>query len=117
MGEPKTRLTPKEREAWLLKRIQEEPGGFVDVCNSAFVDDYIEATGASFRPTMYGAFKCAQLGRDLSRMATKGIRRLKRSRTSLGDMGSGMGFPRWVWSYRVNPLWTATGLAALEHPQ
>lgn len=108
------RMSPKDRETWLLRRIQEEPGQIVDVCNQQFVDDYVDATGARHRPTMYGAVKCAQLGRDLSRMATRWGPSLKRARTSLGDMGTGMGFPRWVWSYRVHPAWTDAGRAALQ---
>lgn len=108
-----TRMTPKEREDWLIDRIQREPGKMVDVCNSDFVDDYVEATGATARTVMWGAKKCPQLGRDLSRMATRWGACLKRSRTSLGDMGTGMGFPRWVWAYRVHPAWTDEGFSRL----
>lgn len=101
----KVRMTPKAREDWLIKRIQQEIGACVDVLNNDFVRDYIEAAGANYRETMWGAPKCPQLGKDLSRMATEWGARLKRSRTSLGDMGTGLGFPRWVWSYRVSPYW------------
>lgn len=96
------RMKPDARERWLLSRIAEEPGGLVDVCNRDFVDDYIEATGASFRAVNYGAHKCPQLGRDLSRMASR--RDLRRRRFGIEGM-TGLGFPRWVWSYsvRYNP--------------
>lgn len=107
------KLTKAQREAWLLERIQKEPGGMVDICNQDFVDDYIGAAGAIFRPRMWGAHKCAQLGRDLSRMATRRGPSLKRSRTSLGDMGTGLGFPRWVYSYCVHPHWSDAGRDAI----
>lgn len=91
-------MKPADRYNWLVDYIAEERAP-VDVLNRDFVDAYIEATGASFKAVMYGAHKCPQLGRDLSHLAE--VRRLRRYRTGLGDMGSGMGFPRWVWSYRL----------------
>jgi hypothetical protein len=96
-------VKPSDRRKWIIKRIAQEPGGVVDVCNNDFVRDYIDATGASYRETMWGAPKCPQLGRDLSRMALRFPKPLKRARTGLWNM-AGLGFPRWVWSYRVRPV-------------
>lgn len=99
------RMRPTDRQEWLFERVEAEHGGAVDVCNQAFVDDYIAATGAAYRPTMWGAFKCPQLGRDLSLLARK--KYLKRGRVGLWNMG-GMGFPRWVWVYRLSPWYRET---------
>ena len=46
----------------------------------------------------YGADKCLQLGRDLSFLARRGV--LVRHRASVTGV-AGMGFPKWVWSYRL----------------
>lgn len=70
----------------------------VDVLDQAFVDDYLDATGAVHSVMMYGAHKCPSLGRDLSSMALKGF--LNRGRVGLPGM-SGEGFPSWVYSYRL----------------
>jgi len=70
----------------------------VDVCDANFVFAYVQATGAKSKPMMYGADRCRQLGRDLTEMHKR--KRLRRHRTGLGDMHS-MGFPSWVWSYRL----------------
>ncbi|WLJ71218.1 hypothetical protein [Sphingomonas phage Birtae] len=69
-----------------------------DVLSRDFVDAYIEATNAAFRPTAYGAYKCPMLGRDLAEMVEEG--RLRRTRIGIEGL-AGMGFPRWVWSYRI----------------
>lgn len=89
-----------EREAWLVAHVLAVPGG-ADVCNRDFVDAYIEATGAAYRGTHYGAYKCRMLGSDLARLVKQ--RRLSRSRTGIQGM-AGMGFPRWVWLYRKPKL-------------
>lgn len=90
-------MKPYAREAWIIAYLEEQKDA-VDVLNADFVQDYILATDASFRVQMYGAHKCPQLGRDLSRLAAQ--RRLKRARTPIEGM-AGMGFPTWVWSYRL----------------
>lgn len=77
----------------LLKR------GGVDILDSAFVDAYIEATEAPHTPTNWGAYKCPQLGRDLSKMYEMGI--LRRTRVGLSSGAWQPGFPKWVWSYRL----------------
>jgi len=90
-------MKPSERHAWILRYIAEvEPHG-VDVLNSAFVDAYVEATGANVRIMLWGANKCAQLGRDLTTMFHS--RQLKRGRVGLGGNWQ-PGFPKWVWSYK-----------------
>jgi|GEM_PF-2192695 len=95
-------MKPAERYDWIenfLRVAQRRLGTVrytVDICDSYFVDAYIKAVKCTFQPTMFGAYRCRQLGRDLSHMAK--VRRLKRHRSGLGDMRS-MGFPSWVWSY------------------
>lgn len=74
----------------------------VDVLNRDFVDHYVEKTGASFYAMPYGAAKCPSLGSTLSRMEREGA--LIRHRTGLEGMG-GMGFPKWVWTYRLTRHW------------
>ncbi len=92
-----------ERHIWLMQYINRraELSGYRegwDVLNAYFVVDYIEATNAKFDPMPYGAHKCAQLGRDLSELAARGM--LQRHRTGIEGM-AGMGFPKWVWSYKL----------------
>ncbi len=69
---------------------------WVDVLNSDFVDDYLEATGAAFSPMMYGAHRCKQLGKDLAGLYKLG--KLRRHTTGIEGL-AGMGFPRWVYAY------------------
>lgn len=73
-----------------------EENRFVDVLNSDFVDAYITAVHAKFKPTNWGAHKCPQLGLDLSSMAR--FSALKRSRIGL-SVNWQPGFPKWVWTY------------------
>ncbi|WOI47704.1 hypothetical protein [Acidovorax sp. BLS4] len=88
-----------ERYSWIEQWLAQQLLGYsVDVLNREFVDAYAEATGAPVQVMPYGADKCRQLGRDLSWMAAQG--RLLRCRTGLCGM-AGMGFPRWVWTYRL----------------
>jgi len=97
------KLLPKsQRHDWLLIEICEEGYGWsVDVVNRDFVRAYCDATNAPHDVMPYGADKCAMLGRDMSEMHTKGL--LTRGRTGIEGMG-GMGFPRWVFSYRPSAL-------------
>jgi hypothetical protein len=87
------RLSKRERHNWLLVYMLDEPG-WLDVLNSYLVDDYQEGTGVSVDVMPYGANKCRQLGVDLAELASLGY--LTRSGMA------GMGFPRWVWSYRLS---------------
>jgi hypothetical protein len=93
-------MKPEQRRDWIeaFMRGNNQARGGVDICDAAFVDAYTEATNAPYSVTMYGANKCRMLGRDLSIMAGAGV--LRRSRIGLDGM-AGMGFPRWVWSYRL----------------
>lgn len=94
---PGTKLLPQHaRWQVLLKLAQQER--HLDVLNRAAVDDYVEATGASVLVMPYGADKCARMGRDLAAMHKAKL--LVRHASGLQGM-SGMGFPRWVWSYRL----------------
>ena len=91
-------MRPAERYDWLEEAIRREPGHTVDILNRDFVDDYIAATGATHMIAPYGANWCPQLSRDLLAMNRAGL--VRRHRVGLQGM-AGMGFPRWVWSYRI----------------
>jgi hypothetical protein len=88
-----------DRLNWLtdaIKRYQTHDA--VNVLNSAFVDEYTEATGAKFEPVMWGANKCPQLGRDLKALYDQ--RLVYRFRVGLSGNWQ-PGFPKWVFSYRL----------------
>lgn len=105
-------MRPADRHHWILGYLRDsEP--FVDVLNSDFVDAYLEATRASCYPMPYGAHKCPQLGRDLSTMHQQG--RLARSRVGI-DL-AGMGFPKWVYVYRLAPDHNPSPLPRGDHAQ
>lgn len=89
-------MKPSDRHAWIAQYLRGTK--WVDVLHQAFVDAYIQATGAPARTMPYGADKCAQLGRDLSAMEADGV--LDRTRSSITGL-AGQGFPKWVWSYRL----------------
>lgn len=96
-------MTPAARQQWILEYLKSRSISTpyaVDVCNAYFVDDYLDATNARCAVQPYGAAKCPTLGRDLSLMHARGI--LTRSRVGLSDM-RWMGFPSWVYSYKVKP--------------
>jgi hypothetical protein len=93
-------MLPIDRYAWLLEYMTKHPGDTFDVCKSDFVDDYIRECRPSKVAYMpYGAHKVPQLGRDLSQLYLWEL--LKRNSVGLGDMGSGLGFPRYVYAYRL----------------
>lgn len=100
------KMKPEDRYQWIVNYLRGEGDGkgVVDICDCVFVEAYIEATGAKFTPTNYGAPKCPQLGRDLKEMHDSYI--LRRTREGLQGM-AGMGFPTWVWSYRLYKAWLA----------
>lgn len=85
----------EDRKNWLLGEASKEP--FIDVLNRYFVDDYISATGATADPMPFGADRCRQLGRDLSRMYRSGLL----TREVCGLRGMEWGFPKWVYVYRL----------------
>lgn len=97
-------MKPADRFEWIDRYLRENGAAkaAVDICDTMFVESYIEATNARHAVQMYGAPKCPQLGRDLAAMAK--AYRLKRQHIGLEGMG-GMGFPTWVWSYRIHPVW------------
>lgn len=88
------------RKYWIAERIKKEIGGGVDVLNSKFVDDYIDATKARFDAMPYGAHKCPQLSKDLSRMLKEGW--VTRSRVGMGPGAGNQGFPNWVYVYQLS---------------
>lgn len=92
-------LDKQKRFDYLLQLVLRERD--LDVLNRYAVDDYVKHTGADFQVMFYGANKCKLMGRDLSAMCKLGY--LRRYACGLQGM-AGMGFPRWVWSYKMEPL-------------
>lgn len=96
-------MKPNDRYEWILNYIQKKNKHFtyyrVDVLDSYFVWEYIEATNAPHSVQFFGAPKCPQLGKDLSHLYKTG--KLERSPTGIGDGMSGQGFPKWVYSYKL----------------
>lgn len=88
-------MNKKDRLDWLAAEIEKSNTG-IDILDADFCDKYIEKTGVPFQPTMWGAHKCQQLGRDLSELAATG--RAKRFRIGLSGAWQ-PGFPTWIWSY------------------
>ena len=89
-------ITYKDRRAWLLRAIATEK--FVDVLNTHFVDDYVNATGAKVIVMTWGANRCRLLSSDLMRMHNAGL--LQKHRIGLGCNWQ-PGFPKWVNSYSL----------------
>lgn len=87
---------PAQRRIVLLRLAQREHT--LDVVNRYAVDDYAAQTGAPVMVMPFGANKCPMMGRDLGAMFKDGL--LCRHASGLWNM-AGMGFPRWVWSYRL----------------
>jgi hypothetical protein len=94
-------MAPAARYAWIERYLRAGARNglslSVDVLNQPFVEAYLAATGALYSPTMFGAHKCPQLGRDLGVMATR-LGRLRRGRIGVNG-GAGEGFPAWVYTY------------------
>lgn len=89
-------MTPESRRQWLMEWISNHT--HADVLDAEFVDQYIIATKASFRPSNWGAHKCPSLSMDLSSLARAG----QLTRWRCGLKGSWQpGFPRWVWTYEI----------------
>ncbi len=92
-------MRPAEREQWILNWMRQRPSESVDVLNAEFVSEFIDATGCKSTVPLFGAEKCPQLGRDLGRLHSKGL--LRRMPVGLQPGDASMGFPKWVWSYRL----------------
>lgn len=102
-------MKPAERQQWIIEHMQKRELSVsyrytVDVLNRDFVDEYVDATGAKADCMPYGADKCPTLGRDLAALHKAG--KLDRYATGLQGL-AGMGFPRWVYVYRLKQTATA----------
>lgn len=71
---------------------------YVNTLNSDFVDEYTEETNAPHMIRIIGANTCPMLARDLATLHKQG--KLDRSPGGIGGM-AGMGFPTWIWQYRL----------------
>ena len=92
-------MKPEDRQNWILNRMREHPMESVDVLNSGFVNAYADFTGAKTILQFFGAHKCPQLGRDLAALMDRGL--LRRAAIGLPPGDASMGFPKWVYSYRL----------------
>lgn len=93
------RRSLSDKIAWVetyLKEVETQ----IDVLNTAFVNAYINEFGVAHRFTMYGAFKCPDLGRTLKAGYDKGV--FERGRIGLTEHLSGL--PNWVYVYSLNGL-------------
>jgi len=98
-----TPLKPADRQLWLLRyflRGTKQNRVFsVNVLDKDFVDEYLEATNATFKPTNYGANRSRMLGSDLSQLERD--RKFRRKKAGIGDGMSALGFPKSVWDYSL----------------
>jgi hypothetical protein len=92
-------MKKRDRLSWLTSWFMVHQELPFDVLNDEFVNAYIEATSADYKIFKYGAPQCKQLGRDLGYMQKQGI--LTRSIIGLFPGDSSMGFPKWVYVYRL----------------
>jgi hypothetical protein len=94
-------MKPAERYEWIEAWMRDGRPSHevVDILDSDFVCGYVDATDASVQFQHLGAPRCAQLGRDLSKMFAAG--RLARSPAALPSGDASMGFPKWVYSYSL----------------
>lgn len=86
-------------EGYLRDRTSSAGLASVDILDRYFVDAYVEHTGALCAVMPFGANKCKLLSQDLRRMQWH--RRLTRTRTGIEGL-AGMGFPRWVYTYKLS---------------
>ena len=91
--------TPAARQSWILSYFEGLSAyGHVDVLNEQFVSDYVSRFKPAHGVTIFGAYKCRQLGRDLSAMYQAGL--LDRSRIGLSATPA-EGWPKWVYCYSL----------------
>lgn len=101
-------MIPAKRYLWIRSWLEQQGKyGRVDVLDSAFVCSYADATGAKSTLQFFGAPKCPQLGRDLGHLFKIGV--LSRSATGLSAGDAAMGFPKWVWSYKLSDEYRSAG--------
>ncbi|SEA29288.1 hypothetical protein [Marinobacterium iners] len=90
-------VKPHHRYKWILEWIKKK--GTADILDSDFVYAYAEHFNPKVGIQPFGAPKCPQLSRDLGAMNK--LRYLKRIPIGIADGLSYMGFPKWVYSYRI----------------
>ena len=91
-------MKPSQRYSWIELYLTKNNNIEVSVTDADFVDAYVRECQVKHRQRNWGAHSCPSLGRDLANMRQYSM--LKRSRSSISGM-AGMGFPTWVWSYRI----------------
>lgn len=99
---------PADRHQWILQHMLKKQAVYgwgripysVDILDEHFVDDFIENTGAKFRPMIFGADKCKSLARDLADLYKRGV--LVRHSCGINSPTAGGGWPKWVYIYSLN---------------
>jgi len=86
------------RALWILRYVRDR--GPVDMLNTDFVVSYAEAFGAALKWQTLGAPKCRELSAALGNLHW--WRWIDRFTSGIGDGYSGMGFPKWIYSYKMN---------------
>jgi hypothetical protein len=102
-------MNAAERQSWIVAYLEAKGEEYekmghsvrpeVNILDADFVEAYAVATGAKCRVQFFGAPKCPMLGRDLG--ALFAAKRLDRVATGLSPGDASMGFPKWVYSYRL----------------
>lgn len=92
---------PSDRQQWILQYLKDSGAHtHVDVLNEHFVSAYITHFKPTHRITTFGAYKCRQLGKDLSAMYKAGL--LDRSHVGLAASNQlESDWPKWVYCYSL----------------
>ena len=94
--------TPAERQSWILSHLESLSAySHVDVLNEQFVNEYVTRFKPAHRITMFGAYKCRQLGKDLAGMFKAGL--LDRSVIGLSSTPT-EDWPKWVYCYSLTNI-------------
>jgi hypothetical protein len=92
-------VTPIDRQQWILNYMRKNPSVAVNILDAEFVTSFIEATGERFVPNFFGSAQCKALSRDLGALFKQSM--LRRNAFGLPYGDAAMGFPKWVYMYRL----------------
>lgn len=87
------------RMEWILQYLKERPRESVNTLDKFFVDDYCIENEVLCMVQMFGSPKCPQLAKDLKKLYD--TNKLTRFACGTFTGASSMGFPKWVWDYRL----------------
>lgn len=92
-------LKKKFRHRWILNYLQTFKQA--DILDKNFVEQYCDVVECTYSITFFGAPKCKLLSKDLTELYYKGD--IGRIAVSIPNDLSAMGFPKWVYSYYIQP--------------